>query len=114
MKLSERPIALQSATTARFTVYVAGDPAKAREICRQACDDGLCVSVTDCDFIYTGGEERGVAVGLINYPRFPRSSEHLRAQALDLAERLIRGLHQTSATIVGPTETVWLSRRGEA
>jgi hypothetical protein len=99
------------APTHDVVIYIAGDYDRAREVCREFCDSGACVSVERTSYIYTGGEESGVAVRFINYPRFPSSEADLVARASDLAERLIVGLHQSSASVVGPTETVWLSRR---
>ncbi len=75
---------------------------------------GLCVTVEPIEFIYTGGAEAGVRVGLINYPRFPAEVAEIMAKAEALALLLIERLFQHSASVVGPELTVWLSRRGEA
>lgn len=43
-----------------------------KQLCQKHVDKiGLCVTVTETDYIYTNGSEKGVIVGLINYPRFP-------------------------------------------
>jgi hypothetical protein len=83
----------------------------ARHLCRAFCMAGLCVTVTPTEFIYTGGAESGVAVGLINYPRFPAEPAEIFAKAEALALHLIDGLHQHSASIVASDKTAWLSRR---
>lgn len=70
---------------------------------------GLCVSVTPCRFVYTGGAEDGVAVGFINYPRFPDTPAAVRAHALALAEKLRVGLGQLRVSVVMPDETVMTS-----
>ena len=75
---------------------------------------GACVTVEPIDYIYTGGEEAGVRVGFINYPRFPSDCETLRARAADLAERLRQRLCQHSYSIVGPGVTEWFSMREAA
>lgn len=93
-------------------IFVAGAPEVAREVCQEFCLRGLCVSVSPCDFVYTGGRETGVRVGLINYPRFPSAPEAILATALDLAELLMVKMHQGSASVVASDKTVWLSRRG--
>lgn len=106
-------IARRSAMSRDVVIYIAGDYDRARETCRSFCDMGACVSVERVDYIYTGGEEAGVAVRFINYPRFPASEPDIMDRALNLAEQLLVDLHQSSASVVGPTETVWLSRRKE-
>lgn len=74
---------------------------------------GLCVHIVDADYVYTGGQESGVKVGLIHYPRFPQPREELWDRAVTLAHILIEGLCQSSATVQGPDRTLWLSRRAE-
>lgn len=93
-------------------IYVAGDHAKAQEICREFCSkNGACFFIKPGEYIYTGGQESGVEVTLINYPRFPKASHALENTARELGMRLIEGLHQNSGTIVGPNGTTWLSRK---
>lgn len=98
--------------TIRFDIFIAGDVEQAKQVCREYCfDAGLCVTVKPVTYIYTGGEESGVRVGLINYPRFPSTEGELRVKARDLAETLMRRLCQHSFSIVGPDRTDWYSRR---
>ena len=98
--------------TIRLDIFIAGDLEQAKQVCREYCFDvGLCVTVEPVAYIYTGGEEAGVRVGLINYPRFPSSESELRAKAEGLASKLLERLCQHSYTIAGPNETVWFSRR---
>lgn len=105
----------ETAPTIRFNIYMAGDLAQAKQVCREYClDVGLCVHVEPVDFIYTGGEEAGFKVGLINYPRFPADVAQIAERATALADRLMLRLCQHSYSIVGPSETVWFSRRPEA
>ena len=95
-------------------IYMAGDLDTARAALRQYClDVGLCVTLTATDFVYTGGMETGIRVGLINYPRFPRTPAEIRARAADLANHLRTALCQHSFSIVMPDETVWDSLRNE-
>jgi hypothetical protein len=74
---------------------------------------GLCVSVTPTEFVYSNGGEPGVAIGLINYPRFPAEPEVIRARALEIAEGLKAEAKQLAVTVVFPDETVMLSTRPE-
>lgn len=102
----------ETCSTARFDIYMAGDIAHARQVCREYCFEiGLCVHCEAVDYIYTGGEESGFRVGLINYPRFPTSTDDLYNTAEALARRLMDRLCQHSFTIVGPNTTTWISRR---
>lgn len=106
-----------TATTAPsypVSIFIAGDYDRARQIVREFCmNEGACVTVTPTSYIYTGGEEAGVILGLINYPRFPAEPAGILAKAQRLASDLMNGLCQQSYTIQTPTETLWYSRRPE-
>lgn len=101
----------KTAATARVDIHIAGSRLAATEACREFCLRGLCVSISEEDFVFTGGMEAGVRIGLINYPRFPKSAEEIEATAIDLARYLIEKLHQQSCTVVSDNRTIWLSRR---
>lgn len=100
-----------SSPTIRFDIFIAGDLAQAKQACREFCRRGLCVTVEPVAYIYTGGEEAGVRVGLINYPKFPSTADALQQTARDLAEALRERLCQDSYSIVGPETTEWFSTR---
>ena len=103
---------LKSAKTIRFEIFIAGDIGQAKQTCRKYCFEvGLCVTVEAVTYIYTGGEELGVRVGIINYPRFPEDIEKLRLHASKLANLLMHDLCQHSYSIVGPDNIEWHSRR---
>lgn len=105
----------KTAPTYQIKLYVAGPIDVAKQILRGEClRQGLCVTVEPTTFIYTGGEEAGYVVGLINYPRFPTTSEHLWTRALGIAEDLMRDTHQHSVLLMDPTNTQWISRRPQA
>lgn len=106
---------IKSEPTICFEIFMAGDIEHAKRVCRRYClDVGLCVTVEATTYIYTGGEEAGFRIGLINYPRFPTDSTRLHKTASDLATLLVHELFQHSYSIVGPRETEWFSRRPEA
>lgn len=93
-------------------IYLAGDAAMAREVCRQHClKVGLCVTVTPTEYIYTGGQESGVIVRLVNYPRFPCSDAELEGKASALAVKLAEALCQWSVLIQTPKTVTWLDRK---
>lgn len=92
-------------------IAIAGDYDCARKSCRLFCESGLCVTVTKTAFIYTGGEQAGVLVRLINYPRFPAGREEIIKTAFSLARRLRIDLCQDSFSIITPDKTFYDTRR---
>jgi hypothetical protein len=68
---------------------------------------------THTSFIYTRGKEPGVAITLINYPRYPTSQEKIREQALELAQLLMDKFHQRRVSVVMTDETVMLEEDPE-
>lgn len=106
---------MNTAATYWARIYLAGDVAMIRQVCRQFCyrgvtdpAQGLCVNVQPCDFIYTGGEESGACVELIQYPRFPAPEGEILAKARALAEELRTRCCQRSVLIMTPEMTEWL------
>ncbi len=88
-----------------------GSLRKARKICQGFVDGiSLCVTLSPIEFIYYHGRERGVKIGLINYPRFPEKSFQIKIYAQSLAETLMIAFNQYKVSIVMPTETVMLYR----
>jgi len=101
-----------TAPTFRYDIFIAGDLSEAKRVCARYCfEEGLCVTVEPTTYVYTGGREEGVRIGLINYPRFPIADDVLGETARRLADTLLEALDQHSFTIVGPKETIWCSRR---
>jgi hypothetical protein len=99
---------LKSVDTYIVKIYLAGDIDDIKRACREYCFNvGLCVTVTPTTYIYTGGEELGVEIGLLNYPRFPGTESSILAKAKDLAELCRKITYQHSYLIVTPTETIW-------
>jgi hypothetical protein len=82
-----------------------------KDVCQKYCDEvGLCVTFTPTIYIYSHGNEPGVIVGMIQYPRFPTDVEILGRQAMELAKLLQKAADQERVTIVFPKTTVMLSR----
>jgi len=89
------------------------------EIAHQVCqayvnEVGLCVTITETTYVYTGGSEPGVAVGLIHYPRFPSSPETIHGHAEELAKRLRATYQQCGVTVVASGRTKWMPSQEEA
>jgi len=100
------------AKTHVIKIYIAGDKQTARQFLQGYVMSGACVSISDEEYIYRMGNETGIVVNLINYPRFPKEPYELLDQAHDLAEQLIEALHQGSCTIVDYNgDSFFMSRR---
>lgn len=94
-------------------ICIAGDVNDARRACREFCEEGLCVTIDPTDYIYTGGNQTGVRVRLINYPRFPSSPNSILGKAERLAQLLQARLFQDSYTIVTPLRSYFYTRRSD-
>lgn len=100
-----------SADTFEARIYIAGDVATIKQVCRQQCMEvGLCVTVLETQFIYTAGEESGAIVGLINYARFPSSREEINKNAEELAHRLMVACCQRSFSIITTDKSTYYQR----
>ena len=96
------------------SIFIAGSTTHADAICREYCDAvGFCVTVTQTNYVYTNGEETGIIVGLINYPRFPSTPDEITAHAFTLGDMLRERLGQQSYSVQTPDLTVWRSWRQE-
>ena len=101
-------------TSYPVSIFIGGSGKDAAILARGYCDDvGLCVTVTETRYVYTGGLTFGVIVGLINYPRFPSEPVEIWAHAEALGAILCRRLNQESYTIQAPDKTEWFSHRPE-
>jgi hypothetical protein len=94
------------------TIYLSGDIDVIKQTCRKYClQNGLCVTIKPTIFIYTGGEEFGVEIGLLNYPRFEDTNEEIIRKAIELATKCRDDSAQHSWLIVTEKETIWNSTR---
>jgi len=100
------------ATSYVVKLYLSGPIDIAKQIIRDECmRDGLCVTIEPTLFIYTGGEEAGYVVGLLNYPRFPSSHEAIYSRAKSILLRLLDATFQHSGLLVAPDVSEWVSKR---
>ena len=78
----------------------------AENIIQEYCDtEGLCVTIEPLKFIYTNGKEPGLRIGLINYPRFPKTQSYIRDKALKLATLLKEKYKQERVSVVCKDKT---------
>ena len=96
-------------------VYIAGNIREIEDWCRWICDkEGLCVTVTETRFVYTGGSEKGAEVGLVNYPPYPKTRKEINDMALKIAWTLLGETAQKSALIVTPETTERITTQEDA
>jgi hypothetical protein len=78
----------------------------ARQWLQKHCDEfPICVTLTETEYIYANGNERGFSVGLINYPRFPSDPETIQERARTIAKELLGLFKQGKVSIVFPAVT---------
>lgn len=85
------------------------------DICRKICQDycngvGLAVTIKPLEFIYTDGNEPGVEIGLINYPRYPKTESEIKIDAIKLTRLLKDTFKQKRVSIVCSDETYMLGK----
>lgn len=83
---------------------------------RRICDNWVnsvedCVSITPTEFRYVDGFEKGVVIGYIKYPRFPRTKKKIRKRAIVLGKLLMVELNQFRVSITTPSKTYLLENR---
>lgn len=92
-------------------IYIAGPIQQAEQICREFVLGGLCVNVYSTNYIFKYGEQLGVVVEIINYPRFPKTPQEIDNTATQLGFKLAQEMHQGSFTIQTSTGTTYHDRR---
>lgn len=97
---------LSSAETIRHQREAAGS------VCYRYCEqERIGLTITETAFVYPGGQEPGLVVSLINYPRFPRQNVEVLQIALKVADELLFVLDQERMTVVEiPGETFLVER----
>lgn len=92
--------------------FIAADFDHAKQVLRRFCFDvSYCVTVDQTTYIYKGGEEKGIVVGLINCPRFPDEPGAIDNTAGIIADILMKQCGQKSYTIMTPEKTTYYSRK---
>lgn len=96
------------------SLFIAGDYDKAVKSTREYCEQfPWCFTVTKTRYVYKGGEEDGVIIGLINYPRIPWPTSVIMLHAIELGKKLITDLNQQSFSVQNENHTTWYSWRPE-
>lgn len=103
---------IKTESTYWVRIYISGPIEIGKQACREMCfAKGLCVTIEPTLFIYTGGEEEGFVVGIINYPRFPSKPEPIWERAVQVASRLLDDTCQHSVLLMAPDKTEWITKR---
>lgn len=93
-------------------LYVGGPLTFIEQCCREHVLSGLCVTIKENKYIYTMGEETGVEIEFINYPKYPDSPESIWDSAMTLGQTIVERCHQGSFTIMDPDKVFTYDRRG--
>lgn len=89
-------------------IHLAGDYSTCKSVCREiAYTFGFCFQISEVDYIYTGGQESGVLIRVINYPRFPRDPEEITKLCIEFAKKISAVMCQKSFTIETSTDTMY-------
>jgi hypothetical protein len=97
---------LRDVKTMWVEIQISGPLSVIEQTCRRVCQSGLCVTVSPTRFIYTGGEETGACVRLVNYPKYPTDPEALWQVAEGLADEILKYTHQDSVLLMSPDRTL--------
>ena len=83
-----------------------------KEICQKYCNEvGLCVTITPTNFVYVDGQEEGCFIGLINYPRFPTTSDYISKTALELAQIFLEKFKQLKISVICNDKTYMIESK---
>lgn len=65
-------------------------------------------NITPTTFIYKDGREKGVIIGLINYPRFPSTKKDLEQKAQEIAQLCKDRFKQNRISVEYKDKTIML------
>lgn len=93
-------------------IYIAGDYDITLHKLRDYCyPSGSCFTIEKCDYVYAGGVESGLKIGLIQYPPFPEDEQFLLDKCVEVGVILSELNFQWSFSVVTSDNTVYMSRR---
>ena len=73
-----------------------------------AFNNGACFTVEPTKFIYTGGQENGVVIGMVKYPKFEKSNTEIFNEAIKVAKIVLSKTFQRTCLVVASDETYWM------
>lgn len=92
-------------------IYIAGPLHEIEQICRKYVLTGNCVNIKENKYIYTHGEETGVEIELINYPKYPQGPIQIWNDARNLAHIIMEEICAGSYTVMDRKEVYTFDRR---
>lgn len=92
-------------------IYTAGPVEFIEQCCRETVMSGLCVNIKENKYIYKMGEETGVEIEFINYPKYPDTPESIWDKAVTLGQTIMERTYQGSYTVMDANRVVTYDRR---
>ncbi len=93
-------------------VFVAGDLRVSELALREICfPQGLCATIEPTKYVFAGGTEDGVRVGLIQYPPFPEEESKILEKAILVGRKIAEANFQWSYSVITPVKNYYFSRR---
>ena len=94
-------------------IYIAGPVHEIEQVCREHVLKGGCINIKQNKYIYTHGEETGVEIEFINYPKYPAGPSVIWEDAKELAHKIMNTIHAGSYTVMDRKEVYTFDRRGQ-
>lgn len=63
-------------------------------------NEGYCLSITKTEFRYLNGFEPGIIIGLVKYPRYPKTNKEILEKAIEIAKIFKEKFQQERITIM--------------
>lgn len=82
-----------------------------QEYQRQRIDETsiyLSASISECDIVLGGQDEKHLKLEFINYPKFPLEIKVFKEEIIKLGSHLLNKMQQNRTVIVFPDETIML------
>ena len=68
----------------------------------------LSASISECNIVLSGQNEKHIKLEFINYPKFPLEVEVFKNEIIKLGSHLLNKMQQNRTVIVFPDETIML------
>jgi len=84
---------------------------KLQEYQKQRIDEAsiyLSASVSECNIVLSGQDEKHIKLEFINYPKFPLEIDVFKKEIIRLVSYMLNALQQNRTVIVFPDETIML------